>query len=114
MELAAVGVSIALFNQASRIAIFPLVSVTTSFVAEEDAIGRVNPEAQDCDEYLETVSTTDSEHKELIPKKGMFSIFYCFTLYSFLTIYIGFPLFVYWIRLLVSQAIYLSRYSKLV
>ncbi|KAL3645131.1 hypothetical protein CASFOL_010311 [Castilleja foliolosa] len=38
---AAVGVSIALFNQVSRIAIFPLVSVTTSFVAEEDTITRM-------------------------------------------------------------------------
>ncbi|KAD1137717.1 hypothetical protein E3N88_14853 [Mikania micrantha] len=37
-ELAAVGVSIAVFNQVSRIAIFPLVSITTSFVAEEDAV----------------------------------------------------------------------------
>ncbi|KAC9320173.1 hypothetical protein E3N88_45999 [Mikania micrantha] len=36
VELAAVGVAIAIFNQASKIAIFPLVSVTTSFVAEED------------------------------------------------------------------------------
>ena len=27
-----------MFNQVSRIAIFPLVSVTTSFVAEEDAM----------------------------------------------------------------------------
>jgi Na+-driven multidrug efflux pump len=34
VELAAVGVAIAVFNQVSRIAIFPLVSVTTSFVAE--------------------------------------------------------------------------------
>ncbi|KAK4285509.1 hypothetical protein QN277_002200 [Acacia crassicarpa] len=41
VELAAAGVSIALFNQASRITIFPLVSITTSFVAEEDTIGRV-------------------------------------------------------------------------
>ena len=31
-HFAAVGVSIALFNQVSRIAIFPLVSVTTSFI----------------------------------------------------------------------------------
>ncbi|GMY16285.1 protein DETOXIFICATION 42 [Fagus crenata] len=69
VELAAVGVSIALFNQVSRIAIFPLVSVTTSFVAEEDTIGRVGHEAQDC-EYLETGSTTNSEEKELIPKNG--------------------------------------------
>ncbi|XP_054815954.1 protein DETOXIFICATION 43-like [Prosopis cineraria] len=41
VELAAAGVSIALFNQASRITIFPLVSITTSFVAEEDTIGKV-------------------------------------------------------------------------
>lgn len=40
VELAAVGVSIAVFNQVSRIAIFPLVSVTTSFVAEEDAASK--------------------------------------------------------------------------
>ncbi|KAG0465788.1 hypothetical protein HPP92_019952 [Vanilla planifolia] len=38
VELAAVGVSIAIFNQVSKVAIYPLVSVTTSFVAEEDAI----------------------------------------------------------------------------
>jgi len=37
VELAAVGVAIAVFNQVSKIAIFPLVSVTMSFVAEEDA-----------------------------------------------------------------------------
>ncbi|XP_040992516.1 protein DETOXIFICATION 42 [Juglans microcarpa x Juglans regia] len=69
VELAAVGVSIALFNQVSRIAIFPLVSVTTSFVAEEDTIRSTSPEAQDCD-YLETGSTVESEDKELIPKNG--------------------------------------------
>ncbi|KAK6272687.1 hypothetical protein POUND7_009770 [Theobroma cacao] len=56
VELAAVGVSIALFNQVSRIAIFPLVSVTTSFVAEEDTIGRVSSEAQES-ECLETESS---------------------------------------------------------
>ncbi|XP_027366377.1 protein DETOXIFICATION 43-like isoform X2 [Abrus precatorius] len=42
VELAAAGVSIALFNQASRITIFPLVSITTSFVAEEDTIEKLN------------------------------------------------------------------------
>ncbi|XP_057953456.1 protein DETOXIFICATION 42 isoform X2 [Malania oleifera] len=67
VELAAVGVSIAVFNQASRIAIFPLVSVTTSFVAEEDTVGRVSPEAQEC-ECLEMGSTVGTESKELIPK----------------------------------------------
>lgn len=42
MQLAAAGVSIALLNQASRITIFPLVSITTSFVAEEDTIEKMN------------------------------------------------------------------------
>ncbi|XP_027365606.1 protein DETOXIFICATION 42-like [Abrus precatorius] len=37
VELAAVGVSIAIFNQVSKLTIIPLVSVTTSLVAEEDA-----------------------------------------------------------------------------
>ncbi|XWS73542.1 hypothetical protein CRYUN_Cryun02cG0138600 [Craigia yunnanensis] len=68
VELAAVGVSIALFNQVSRIAIFPLVSVTTSFVAEEDTIGRVSSEAQES-EHLETGSCVNTENKELIPQK---------------------------------------------
>lgn len=69
VELAAVGVSIALFNQVSRIAIFPLVSVTTSFVAEEDTIGKLSPEAQES-ESLETGSHVNSESKELIPQNG--------------------------------------------
>src|ERR1044072_2839903 len=42
VELAAAGVAVALFNQASRITIFPLVSITTSFVAEEDTIQKMN------------------------------------------------------------------------
>ncbi|KAE9584879.1 putative multi antimicrobial extrusion protein [Lupinus albus] len=45
VELGAAGVSIALFNQASRITIFPLVSITTSFVAEEDTIEKINIKA---------------------------------------------------------------------
>ena len=46
VELAAAGVSIALFNQASRITIFPLVSITTSFDDEEDTIaGRASIKA---------------------------------------------------------------------
>ena len=46
MELAATWVSIALFNQASRITIFPLVSITTSFDDEEDTIaGRASIKA---------------------------------------------------------------------
>ncbi|KAL5567131.1 hypothetical protein UlMin_030295 [Ulmus minor] len=65
VELAAVGVSIALFNQVSRIAIFPLVSVTTSFVAEEDALERVGSELKESDE-LETNPTSDVENQQLI------------------------------------------------
>ncbi|EXB32788.1 MATE efflux family protein FRD3 [Morus notabilis] len=45
VELAAAGVSIALFNQASRITIFPLVSITTSFVAEEDTFANMKMKA---------------------------------------------------------------------
>lgn len=45
VELAAAGVSIALFNQASRITIFPLVSITTSFVAEEDTVANMKMKA---------------------------------------------------------------------
>ncbi|KAJ0623134.1 putative multi antimicrobial extrusion protein [Helianthus annuus] len=45
VEIAAVGVSIAIFNQVSKVAIFPLVSITTSFVAEEETIERMNSEA---------------------------------------------------------------------
>ncbi|XP_042008234.1 protein DETOXIFICATION 42-like isoform X1 [Salvia splendens] len=66
VELAAVGVAIALFNQISRIAIFPLVSVTTSFVAEEDAMRR----AGRLDFEEDVLSSKDSEKKMLIPQKG--------------------------------------------
>ncbi|KAK7407525.1 hypothetical protein VNO78_09478 [Psophocarpus tetragonolobus] len=41
VELAAAGVSIALFNQASKITILPLVSITTSFVAEQDTVEKI-------------------------------------------------------------------------
>ncbi|MQM10703.1 hypothetical protein Taro_043603, partial [Colocasia esculenta] len=51
VQLAAVGVSISVFNQVSKIAIYPLVSVTTSFVAEELAawklITAAGPEKDD-------------------------------------------------------------------
>lgn len=46
MEIAAVGVSIAILNQALRITVSPLVSITTSFVAEEYAIGRLAKQVQ--------------------------------------------------------------------
>ncbi|KAL2590617.1 hypothetical protein AAZX31_13G321000 [Glycine max] len=68
VELAAVGVSIALFNQVSRIAIFPLVSVTTSFVAEEDTLSGANPQTEE-GRCLEAGQPTDTETKELLPQK---------------------------------------------
>ncbi|XP_054811189.1 protein DETOXIFICATION 42 isoform X1 [Prosopis cineraria] len=67
VELAAVGVSIALFNQVSRIAIFPLVSVTTSFVAEEDTLGGVSSHVEN--DNLEEGAPMDAETKEFIPQK---------------------------------------------
>ncbi|XVF22957.1 hypothetical protein REPUB_Repub12eG0215500 [Reevesia pubescens] len=67
VELAAVGVSIAIFNQASRITIFPLVSLTTSFVAEEDTLGKISPEADKCED-LEKSGHKNNEMKELAPQ----------------------------------------------
>ncbi|KAK9283345.1 hypothetical protein L1049_011587 [Liquidambar formosana] len=66
VEVAAVGVSIAIFNQASRITIFPLVSITTSFVAEEDTIEKARNEAKRCED-LEKDLAKKSEIKELMP-----------------------------------------------
>ncbi|XP_057731554.1 protein DETOXIFICATION 42-like [Arachis stenosperma] len=69
VELAAVGVSIALFNQVSRIAIFPLVSCTTSFVAEEDSITGASPPVDES-ETMEAGPPSDAETKEFLPQKG--------------------------------------------
>lgn len=76
VELAAVGVSIAVFNQVSKIAIFPLVSVTTSFVAEEDATKSLSIEADDSG-VLETgyAVNQEMELEDLIPKVGANFIF---------------------------------------
>jgi hypothetical protein len=56
------------FNQVSRIAIFPLVSVTTSFVAEEDAMsnGRDNDKINQENKH----AVSDSEMVELISAEG--------------------------------------------
>ena len=72
MELAALGVSVAVFNQVSRITMFPLVSITTSFVAEEEATSRSSTEAEQ-DENLERGRVVDHEMEELIPLVGMLS-----------------------------------------
>lgn len=65
VELAAVGVSIAVFNQVSRVAIFPLIGVTTSFVAEEDATSKMIDEELEIGDFK-----FPSEIKELIPSNG--------------------------------------------
>ncbi|XP_035846308.1 protein DETOXIFICATION 42 isoform X5 [Helianthus annuus] len=66
VELAAVGVAIAVFNQASKIAIFPLVSVTTSFVAEEDSATSSSSILDDIE--LQPRSKSDNEKMLLLPK----------------------------------------------
>ena len=67
------GVSIAVFNQVSRITIFPLVSVTTSFVAEDDAASKMAAEERESGD-LERCPFENSELKELFPKNGTSSI----------------------------------------
>ncbi|KAG2542480.1 protein DETOXIFICATION 42-like [Panicum virgatum] len=64
VEIAAVGVSIAIFNQVSKVCIYPLVSVTTSFVAEEDAIISKAIE-ENSSQDLEKASCVDSETNNL-------------------------------------------------
>ncbi|KAF3544561.1 hypothetical protein DY000_02003805 [Brassica cretica] len=67
VELAAVGVSIAIFNQASRITIFPIVSVTTSFVAEEDTMEKIKEEEKEAKKnnlvHANTLAVQDSLEK---------------------------------------------------
>ncbi|PIN16695.1 putative membrane protein, predicted efflux pump [Handroanthus impetiginosus] len=70
VELAAVGVAIAVINQASKVAIFPLVSVTTSLVAEEDAKGGSGGAYQEI-EIVEKQLASDNEKDDLIPKTEM-------------------------------------------
>lgn len=72
VELAAVGVSIAIFNQVSKIAIFPLVSVTTSFVAEDDAVCTTSNIVDNQDDGdLENASNSNRlEMEELNPING--------------------------------------------
>ncbi|EPS69570.1 hypothetical protein M569_05197 [Genlisea aurea] len=70
VELAAVGVAIAVINQASKVAIFPLVSVTTSLVAEEDAIGNSRNGYREL-ETIEKNLATDDERDQLNPRVGV-------------------------------------------
>jgi len=70
VEIAAVGVSIAIFNQASKVTIFPLVSITTSFVAEEETIGKTCASLEE-DENPKKCSPKNIEMKELMPDDEM-------------------------------------------
>lgn len=70
VEIAAVGVSIAIFNQASKVTIFPLVSITTSFVAEEETIRKTCASLEE-DENPKKCSTKNTEMKELMPDDEM-------------------------------------------
>ena len=78
VELAAVGVSIAIFNQVSKIAIIPLVSVTTSLVAEEDAVEKLQTQPPE-QEMLINVSSANEEIKleveEQIEQTGIYFLF---------------------------------------
>ncbi|MED6148229.1 hypothetical protein PIB30_051063 [Stylosanthes scabra] len=68
VQLAAAGVSIALFNQASRITIFPLVSITTSFVAEEDTIEKINENKAAEKQF--TMEAIKPKPNEIMPDDG--------------------------------------------
>ncbi|CAI0377050.1 unnamed protein product [Linum tenue] len=89
IELAAVGVAIAVFNQVSKIAIFPIVSVTTSLVAEEDAIATLSSDERESIELLDTSPTSVKETDELLPKHGIsFSSCLCFVVFFFKRIWL--------------------------
>ncbi|KAK4372165.1 hypothetical protein RND71_007549 [Anisodus tanguticus] len=64
VEIAAVGVAIAIFNQASKVTIFPLVNITTSFVAEEDTVRRISEQAAIAD--LEKGKEEKNDNKVLV------------------------------------------------
>lgn len=70
MEIAAVGVAIAIFNQASKVTIFPLVSITTSFVAEEETIRRAcKVEAEKVEDLKKDAESSTA--KESVPDDEM-------------------------------------------
>ncbi|KAL3649509.1 hypothetical protein CASFOL_005912 [Castilleja foliolosa] len=69
VEIAGVGVAIAIFNQASKVAIFPLVSITTSFVAEEDTIEKINNNQLQKDESNNNIESNGSLEKDTTTTK---------------------------------------------
>lgn len=83
VELAAVGVAIAVFNQVSKIAIFPLVSVTTSFVAEEDAAAESLIDKSRDIEITERSFDGNDEEEEFVPNLGILLLFFPLNLFSY-------------------------------
>ncbi|KAM7263974.1 hypothetical protein ACFE04_001657 [Oxalis oulophora] len=61
VALGAVGVAIAVFNQASKVTIFPLVNITTSFVAEEDTVRKRDEKISEMKEKI----TPEEDEKKL-------------------------------------------------
>jgi hypothetical protein len=68
--VAAVGVSVAIFNQISKVFIYPLVSVTTSFVAEEEALINSSIQEQKVGDLETSKSTLHIEPKQMPPSIG--------------------------------------------
>ncbi|KAF3336402.1 MATE efflux family protein 1-like protein [Carex littledalei] len=66
-EVAAVGVAVAIFNQIAKVFIYPLVSVTTSFVAEEEALINCDTEEQNVGDLEISESTRDAEPTQMPP-----------------------------------------------
>lgn len=65
--------SVAIFNQISKVFIYPLVSVTTSFVAEEEALINSNTEEHKVGDLEISKSTLHVEPKQMPPSIGTFS-----------------------------------------
>lgn len=94
VEIAAVGVSIAIFNQASKVTIFPLVNITTSFVAEEDTVRRISEKEaiadlekgkeEKNDTKVQLVLTDDTDNDKTETKETALApgIFYEFNFYT--------------------------------
>ncbi|KAB1224747.1 MATE efflux family protein FRD3 [Morella rubra] len=69
VDIGGVGVAIAIFNQASRITMYPIVSITTSFVAEEHTMEQMEKEAQNAKAKLENLEEDSNETASKSPSK---------------------------------------------
>lgn len=64
VELAAVGVSVSVFNLVSKLFNVPLLNITTSFVAEEQALV---PKSRDESHQIDQDHVTDHKSKKILP-----------------------------------------------